>query len=324
MVFRISERAGRRATRFGAAFVRLPLALAMAAPLSCEASSSPRPGEPGAGSICPDCVAGGETTDFSGDVSCSTRSLTPVQRDSAIAREFDADAVIARLERPLLTSFGWRRGPGGSVATGYERETQAQIRVEVQGVAHGELESVSNGEPCGDYLRLDARVQLSTRDGSLSGSFERPFRVWRGSSVAYLNALGIEDSEAPIDLREFSGSLDLKLDPAREHAGAVALSLAVGPDAAFGSLFVEVQYLDVPDTARARVSPLRAQWPSEGCDADWAPVELDAAINPSDGRSARDYWARRRDRLPQVSSAARPATCASSASTTTPRSPATG
>ena len=102
----------------------------MAAPLSCEASSSPRPGEPGAGSICPDCVAGGETTDFSGDVSCSTRSLTPVQRDSAIAREFDADAVIARLERPLLTSFGWRRGPGGSVATGYERETQAQIRVE--------------------------------------------------------------------------------------------------------------------------------------------------------------------------------------------------
>lgn len=288
MTYRTLEHTGRHA---------LWLIAALAA---CESSSSSEAPRSGATSPCPDCIAGGETTDFGGDVVCEAGDLTLVQRDDALAREFGVDAVLTRLEQPLRTTFSWRRGRGGSVVAGYERETEAEIRVEVQGLSHGEWRGISNGEPCGDFLQLDSKIRLRTADGALSGSFERPLRIERDSGVAYLGALGVENSAAPIDLRDFTGTLDLKLDSERAHAGSVALWLAVGPDAAFGELYLEVEYFEADGTSGTTLTPLRGQWPSNGCDASSVPVDPDAAINPSDGRSARDYWEGQRARLVEI------------------------
>ncbi len=276
-----------------------------AALIACDASSSggvapsaDQAPPPHASRLCPACVAGGETTDFAGDSTCELAKSAALEQDDALAQEFGVDAVLARLEEPLHSSLRWRKGMGGSVVTGYERETEIDLRVDVLGLSHLAFVDLRDGSACGEYLEVAANVQVSTADGALSGSFERPFRIQRGSQTAHLDTHRIEDATLPIDLRDFAGTLDLQLDAERAPAGSVSVSLVVAPDAIHGTLGVEISYFD-PDRGRYSewLDPIWAQWPSADCDPGWVSIDPDTPINPPDGRSARDNWASYRERI---------------------------
>ncbi len=289
----LRERAGRRALWLGAA-------LTACGSTSTGEADSASSEDPAATSLCPACVAGGETTDFSGDRVCGVAHMESIEQDGALAGEYGADSVLSRLAQPLRSSVGWRRGAGGSRVTGYERETEVEIRVEVLGLSHAELRHEDTGDPCGDFLQLDARIHIETTDGALKNTFARPLSVQRGSDTASATWLGIEGSSPPVDLRQFTGTLDLKLDAERPHSGSVGLSLSVGPDRLSGELYVFTRYLDQDGGLNAVLAPMRAQLPSDGCDPEYVRVAPDASINPVDGRSARDYWDRRRQSLDAV------------------------
>src|SRR5688572_12662550 len=95
------------------------------------------------GPLCANCVAGGETTDFAGTLSCFPGNVTPVEWDSSLAQEFGLPQVMQWLEQPKRSSLQWRRGAGGSAVRGYQPETELTLQVEALSVTHVEPSSIS-------------------------------------------------------------------------------------------------------------------------------------------------------------------------------------
>ena len=248
--------------------------------------------------MCPTCLAGGETTDFSGDRECSDIDATPVYRSSPVALEFALEDLLARLEQPIRTSFEWRRQPGGAAATGYERQTEVELQFEVLEVSHGEW--LNGGRLCDDFLVIDARIHLQTTDGAFGGSFERRLLLPRGASAAHVD-YGGEIDPSP-ELRDFIGTLDLGLDAERIYDGSVAITFSVGPEEMRGRLGIDIWYRG-RDGSRSLFTPLEAHWPAEGCAYGWRRVDPDASLH-SDGRTARDHWQQTRSRLAEAFPAA--------------------
>jgi hypothetical protein len=261
---------------------------------ACGSSSSPsNSGSAPEGSLCPRCLAGGETTDFSGNRTCSGINASATDRNGALAREFAIDDLLSRLEQPIRSSLGWRRRPGGSFATGFERQTEVEFRIDVLGLSHGNW-LVGAPPLCSDFLLLDTRIHLQTADGAMSGSFERPLLFPRNSSAALLESF--DEGLLEIELRDFTGTLDLGVDPERIYDGSIGMSFSVTPDSMQGRLNVRLWYRE-GGLARWLFTPLEAHWPADGCDDGWLRVDPDEPIHPSDGRTARAYWQRSRSRF---------------------------
>jgi hypothetical protein len=176
-------------------------------------------------------VAGGQTTDFGGvEVGCRVQGSEAISAEAARARGFPVDADLELLQSRFEAE--WQRRPSSCEDTRASSGTLV-FRVELAGlyVEHHESEPYLE---CPDTLAYVVRVDLTSSDGLISGSFEA-----RGTREPdELLFFGLDDA------RRFGGWLGIRVDRARPHSSQLSVSLASKPSAVAGSLYTLVSYSD--------------------------------------------------------------------------------
>jgi hypothetical protein len=277
-----------------------PLSLAMSlALLACgdhsPASSQPRDSQAApasvltTGPICPGCVAGGETSDFTGTQSseCSIFWLKDaVTLEQAEATGFDVSAARALLERRFSASFAWKLDrdflPGDldhdpGIVSGFTPETRVEGAIELPGTAsyrHWDPARCDNGictltdgtrKNCGlgvlGVLLLDASVELQTADGALS------LAQIPAQALLRLEPVTTVPLNFELDLSAVQGTLRLERQYPGPSRGTLYATLHARPEAIRGSLQPILGRVpsDAPATAGedAYFRSLVGRWPAE-------------------------------------------------------------
>lgn len=297
-----------------------PLSLAMSlALLACgdhpPSSSQPRDSQAApasvltTGPICPECVAGGETSDFTGTQSgeCAIFWLEDaVTLEQAEATGFDVSAARALLERRFSASFAWKLDrdfvPGDvdhdpGIVSGFTPETRVEGAIELPGTAsyrHWDPARCDNGictltdgarKNCGlgvlGVLLLDASVELQTADGALSLA-QIPAQAFIRLEPVTTVPLNFE-----LDLSAVHGTLRLERQYPGPSRGTLYATLHARPEGIRGSLQPILGRVpsDAPPTAGedAYFRSLVGRWPAED---ECLPHQLPVNEQTEDGHKA--------------------------------------
>lgn len=216
------------------------------------------PGDEQLGSLCSSCVAGGETTDFSGErLDCTTIGIVPEDAqdlDSETARAFHLRERLTAIERSFTAPATWTKRWGYTQTAGYEQDTEVEIEVQVMG-SPTYVPSCDN--LVAKYL-VPVQITIHAQDDSIEGTFVRGYSFLE-SGYSSLGFTGIEEDTEALDLADFYGVLDLAVDGGIAHSGVVMGALDVV--GAWGRIRPAVIY----EHTRTW-SPLELIWPKpEGC-----------------------------------------------------------
>ena len=255
-----------------------------AASLGCSsegtAPNDPAPGQRGH-SICPQCRAGGETSDFGSTVEPSPceKSEEPVAVDEEAARALGFGTVLDHVERSVDRPFEWTavEAQAGAPAEGYTSATRVSFASSIVSAEH----LVPSLEGCEDRLAVHLLVSFQSEDGALS--IQGPMLVKAS-----------RDERAPqgsafLDLATAEGSLRLHPDSSSlVVVGRVVLAARFWPEDVRG--FVRPYVVDdasiEQDTANFYYEPLNGRWPVDACPTHAWPLDADAPGATPDGDSA--------------------------------------
>lgn len=204
--------------------------------------------------------AGGETTDFgngSDDICGTVEMAEAISREGAEALGFDVTSESAWLAQPHRAPLSWN--PNSCADLGAVCADHLELSATVTDFV---LLRRSYRRPGGDcpseptqHLAYRAAVHLQTDDGQLDGTFYARL-VPLPSSDGERDRFG---ADVLTDLRNFSGSLPLRLDLGRPHFSYLYTFFALGRDGATSG-YVEpaVWYYDAA-AGGAPISP-DASW----------------------------------------------------------------
>jgi hypothetical protein len=190
--------------------------------------------------------AGGETTDFgngTNDMCGTVETLEPISRESAEALGHDVSSELAWLGEPHHAAATWN--PSNCAGLGAFCTDDIEVSVSVTDflLVHRTYRSPGGLCPSGptEHLAYRGAAHLQTDDGQIEGTF-----------YVRLMPLGSSSDErdrfvtsAVPDLRNFSGSLPLRLDLDRGHHADAFVSLSLSRDGTTtGFLDPSVRYYD--------------------------------------------------------------------------------
>jgi hypothetical protein len=170
---------------------------------------------------------------------CATVSTNAVTQDEARALGFPVDDDMARLAQPIDVPFH-----RSDFACGTTAATSGQLRITVSVDAIQHYVNRPNGpgvdpSSCLDWLAYQARIDLQTDEGSLSGGGSG--KIIAGADSSGTHTMSVTFAARPAD---FSGSLGIRADRRRQPAGTVYVTTTFrGPDVS-GQVFTVVAYCD--------------------------------------------------------------------------------
>jgi hypothetical protein len=237
-------------------------------------------------------VGGGETTEFSGDIShCpEIASSEPLALDDP---EVASWAALAQGHHEQTLS--WTRDVLSDGVSGFEEHTSVSFDVNVLrgrevvygsgGATHSELE-LCNGTRA---RQLELDISLATADGAVIAAVREWFepRMDEERLRLGIGALHPDRASGGVD---FTGSLQLGLDPALGGRSSLGVNLSFDSESVRGSLSPQRSLRDgsyVPN--RSDWAPLQGHFPDEPC-LD-SPIGLDEIV-PSLGETPRAAFQR--------------------------------
>jgi hypothetical protein len=274
--------------------MKIKLGLATCWLLACGGSSeqSARPSgeteaagvdreDPSSDEVDPVEVAGGETSEFSGgDIGACPEVL------SSEALPLDAAEIapwVALAAGHHEQTLFWRREALSDAVRGFEAHTTVSIDVSVLGARErlygdGGYEG-DEFESCRDRRsrQLDLDIRIATADGAVATSLREWYEPLNTGSGPKLERIRLDPQVVIADV-DFSGSLELGLDPALQGTPRLSVALSFGAESVFGSL---VPLVAPPDDGAALGSswrPLRGDFPDDGCAGDDVPIGLDDRV----------------------------------------------
>jgi hypothetical protein len=241
------------------------------------------------GPLCPSCLAGGETGDFTGGGArtpngCPQRSIA-ADAELVLPSGLSARAAIDLVQREVQLPATWRDMLVSHVFAGHVRESsgfspQTDVTLDIQVTGVSRLEFIDDAEhpfspatqaAC-DGIDLTAEVSVTTGDGSITGTFATVVHVYSETEAALL----VEG-----DISQFTGSLQLG---AREGESLRAmLAVSFDGERVRGALLPIVrspqQSADAPeDGLPPEYGPLELHWPdTDSCNFYSFPYTGDAA-----------------------------------------------
>lgn len=261
-------------------------------------------------SLCPSCLAGGETGDFGGTPHpCSVVSSTvAIEHAGAQALGFDVGEIERRLAQPIDAPLRWTSQPleTGSAPSGYAPETRISATIELSSSwqhwrpdpaycdgsicrrAEFDLELEQAG--CPQTLGARVLVRIATADGALVAFAPGSVLVRKRASVDPAPDEPVY-VDAAIDLREVSGSLllapDTTLGP---HVGVLRISVRRTAEELEGDLTPSIVFPVYDERGsvvaiHARHEPLRATFPpraapSHGWTGSGGPIDAGVKREP--------------------------------------------
>lgn len=219
-------------------------------------------------------TAGGETTEFSGDVAACPEivSSTPIDRaDPRVA------PWVALAEGRREVSLRWEREFVSDAVTGFEEHTSATFDVRVVGVAdvtYGAGGSAEHEDVCAGRVErhFELELDLTTADGALAGTLQ--YYAQPTGDADEPSTLQLVDANLRLDngryaLDELGGALEL----GAPYAGAVVGFWSASFTFDAGALRGIVRPLVGADE-RSLWSPVSARFPDDGC-SPLQPLSLD-------------------------------------------------
>lgn len=265
------------------AFACLLMTTLLAALAACTeaAPSSAGAGEAGetpgqSAALCPGCLAaGGETSEFGGDIPClETGDPTPLALDDpAIA------TWVERIEGDHELSLRWSPRYLPEAVAGYTPQTSVALSVEVLEAVRWQpvlCDSQEAGEGLPEVVLFEIDVELSTEDGALRGHFEHTLQLGNGVAASVAPAWAAATSTAPANvhpLADFEGSLDLTLLD-QPRAGSLDVELRFSPAGLRGRLLPRVEL----EGERGIWTLLEGRFPDDGCEHYQEPESLDVEL----------------------------------------------
>lgn len=215
--------------------------------------------------------AGGETTDFGNgdsDFCATSRRRVPIGEEEALGFGIDIEAERAWLGEPHRAALRWTSADCAEAPEDCA-ETEVELRAEIE--SYVRIDGFSQRvdpmcEPEWQALAYRAKIGLRTDDGLASGAF-----------YAVL-ARGIDERGEPYlranarpDLRNFQGTLPLRIGLGRPHYAYLQVTLELGPGGAtLGRLQPSVAYYD--DQDRHEDVGAEGVWDSQGLPETYAPL----------------------------------------------------
>jgi hypothetical protein len=197
-------------------------------------------------------VRGGEPNEFGNDgIKACIETRRQVSTDEARELALPIDTHLAWFASTHESSLHY--GPPSCGAGGQpSSDTQIAIQIrplqayvvsrETNPFSDSDCSSQPDFDRFSDYLAYDAVVTVETADGALAGTFYAPVSA-RDGGLAFVVAA---------DIRNFEGTLELPLDPARVHYAELGIAATVGAGEMTGSLQPYVTYVDVEPWAGAQ------------------------------------------------------------------------
>lgn len=278
--------------------MRIELALGVAVLTACSGYSGPsaetraerartRLPEPSAD------VAGGETSEFSGNIASCPEIASSEPLDLA---DPEVASWVAMAQGHHEQTLGWRRLILSDEVVGFTEHTTVSIDVNVlrgREVAYGSGGNTDNELAGCEGLRarqIELEITLTTGDGAVVTTFRRWFQPGptdtRGT-VLHHHGLNPDGSGA---LDSLSGTLELRPDPALGGIPWVGVELEFSADSVRGSLSTGI----APDAGAWNLSswsPIEAVFPDDPCGSQGGSIGLDDSLEYLAG-TPRAYYQR--------------------------------
>jgi hypothetical protein len=235
-------------------------------------------------------VAGGETSEFSGDiVGCpEIVSVEPLDLDDP-----EVASWVAMAQGHHQQTLGWRRLMLSDEVAGFAEHTSVSMDVHVprgREVVYGSGGSTSSELAGCDGLRgrqIEIEITLATADGAVAST---TFRNWfqpapTASRGMVLRRDGLNpDGPRAVDL---NGTLELRPDPALAATPRIGLEIEFGADSVRGSLIPFVA--PEGDAGVSSWAPIEAIFPDDPCGSDGRSIGLDELFGDLGG-TPRAYY----------------------------------
>jgi len=263
--------------------MRVKLAWGVALLTACSGGSGQGPGpaqerarEEGSQASEAGDVAGGETNEFSGDISSCPEIASSEPLDLA---DPEVASWVAMAQGHHEQTLGWRRLVLSDEVVGFEEHTSVSIDVNVLGaryVTYGSGGSTSYELAGCDGLsarQIGLQITLATADGAVVTTFSSWFQPAptddRGMVLRHegLNP----DTLGGVEL---SGTLDLSRAPAPSGTPWVGVSIEFSADSVRGTLSPEVPP-ETPAWNRPNWTPIEAIFPDDPCGSQGRSIGLD-------------------------------------------------
>jgi hypothetical protein len=237
-------------------------------------------------------VAGGETSEFSGDFGACPEiaSSEPLDLDDP-----EVASWVALAQGHHEQTLGWRRLVLSDEVTGFAEHTSVSIDVNVlrgRDVVYGSGGSTDYEVGGCDGLRgrqIELEIALATADGAVTTTFRNWFEPAPSDLHGMvLNHHGLNpDNSGGVEL---SGLLELGLDPALGGTPRMWFDIEFSADSVQGSLYPGVSPED-ETWPRTSWTPIEAIFPDHACGSGEHPIGLDESFADI-GDTPRAYYRR--------------------------------
>jgi hypothetical protein len=271
-------------------WIRLLAALALAGLSSCQSNSHGGPIEGDDGLLCAECSprAGGETSDFgqASSVDCGVIAEQRAPTDEE-QRSYELARIRSLLRDGLTAPLGWLSERSNVTSRTPESLVTLRFRASSEPL-------VRETRKCGNSMRIDAEVDVTTSDGSL--------RTTLTGGLLRFNDGGDWEGRFAADLTNVTGSVDLALRKAWSEVeglgpreGELFLSLMFREASILGKIMASVGYpvwpggiATEPPTYPRAVAPVAGHFPVTRCSLlQGVPVEGDQPLAEAGGRTPR-------------------------------------
>jgi hypothetical protein len=227
-----------------------------------------------------DLGSSGTQTGGEGSVSsCRSVSISEVDADQARALGFPVDEQLPLFEQTFEAPF--HRGELSCAARPVSTDGHVQIHASLQRMEWEKFVPAAEDAPCptpaSDLLWYRAVITLTTDDGTLSGSFETKAAVKR--VVPGTDEVKGLYFSASVPLSALSGSLGVRVDASRAHAGHLGIKIALGDTPWASEAFTLVDYTDGEEPIQDQGDALF--WPATFAGATTLTSECDVPQTPS-------------------------------------------
>jgi hypothetical protein len=213
-------------------------------------------------------AARGSQTGGEGSIaSCKSVSITEIDAEQARMLDFPVDAQLALFDQAVVVPF--HRGDVDCSMLPARVDGHIQIKASLRGIDRELFEPALPEVPdvCPawqrELLRYRAVIDLTTDEGTLMGSFAAIGYAGHPApgTEAYAGLVFWGSTEAELELKNFAGSLGVRVDPSRAHTGHLRGSVALGATVWASSVFTTVDYTDGGDPLQDQGDVLF--WPSD-------------------------------------------------------------
>ncbi len=222
-------------------------------------------------------VAGGETSEFSGDIGACPEIVSSGPLD---LEDPEVASWVAMAQGHHELTLGWRRLVLSDEVAGFAEHTSVSIDVNVprgREVVYGSGGSTDSELAGCDGLRgrqIDLEITLATADGAVATTFRswfQPAPTDTRGMVLRRDGLNPDGGPGAVDL---NGTLELRPDPALAGTPRIRVELEFSADSVRGSLSPEV----LPEADSWDLSswmPIEAIFPDDPCGGGGRSIGLD-------------------------------------------------